>query len=169
MKVTLRWFEVLLAASVGVRRQLEALRASLPDCHGFDGETSWQVHIEGACGEMAFAKAARLFWSGSVNSFKNGCDMGNIQVRTRSREDYDLIVRENDRDEDAFVLVIGKAPEYRVVGWIRGADAKRPEWRKTYGNRPAASFVPQAALRDMTMLPVGQNQGDRLGADSLGA
>ena len=146
MRVTLEWFEVLLAATVGVRRQLEALRSGRPDCHGFDGATGWQVHIEGACGEMAFAKATGRYWSGSINTFKAGGDVGNIQVRTRSRDDYDLIVRDDDRDEDIFVLVIGKAPTFRVVGWIQGAEAKRPSWRHVYGARPPAFFVPQAAL-----------------------
>lgn len=95
------------------------------------------------------SRVAGLFWSGSVNSFKTGGDVGNVQVRTHSRKDYDLIVRENDRDEDIFVLVIGKTPEYRVVGWTCGADTKRPAWRKAHGNRPAAYFVPQKALRPL--------------------
>lgn len=153
MRVTLEWFEVMLAATVGVRRQLEALRRGRPDCHGFDGATGWQVHIEGACGEMAFAKATGRYWSGSVNTFKIGGDVGAIQVRTRSREDYDLIVRDDDRDEDIFVLVIGQAPTYRVVGWIRGMDGKRACWRQRYGNRPVAYFIPQHALCSIVKPP----------------
>jgi hypothetical protein len=73
---------------------------------------------------MAFAKATRRYWSGSVKTFKAGSGVGNIQVRTRSREDYDLIVRDDDPDEDILVLVIGHAPSCRVVGWMRGMTAR---------------------------------------------
>lgn len=138
--------ELLLAATIGVQRQVEALRQGLPDKHGFDGGEAWTVHIEGACGELAVAKALDRYWSGTINTFKLSGDVGKLQVRTRSRTHYDLLVRDDDCDEDIFVLVVGRAPSYRVVGWIRGKDAKRSEYRQSYGNRPIAYFVPQSAL-----------------------
>ncbi len=146
MRVTLSPYELSMAAQVGSRRQIEALTKGLPDKHGFGGEDGWTVHIEGACGEMAVASALGRYWSGSVNTFKSGGDVGTVQVRTRSRHDYDLIVRRDDRDNDIFILVTGLAPRFEVRGWIRGADARRSEWLRTHGNRPAAYFVPQTAL-----------------------
>jgi len=146
-QVELTWYEILFAATVGIRRNVAAMSKRLPDRYGFNSETGWQVHIEGACGEMAFAKCSGLYWSASINTFKNGGDVGNIQVRTRSRADYDLIVRPDERDDDKFVLVTGTAPSYQVVGWIRGGDAKRETWKQTYGNRPPAFFVPKHELR----------------------
>lgn len=137
----------MLGATIGMQRQLEALSQGRPDRHGYDGADGWTVHVEGACGELAVAKLLNRYWAGTLNTFKEGGDVGNIQVRTRSRENYDLIVRTDDRDEDVFVLVVGRAPKYRVVGWIRGKDAKRAEWSQTHGGRPAAFFVPQHALR----------------------
>ena len=148
-EVTLSNYELFAAASVGIRRQIEALQDGLPDSAGFEGE-GWSNHIEGAAGECAYAKFQDRFWSGSVNTFKSTGDVGATEVRTRSRPDYDLIVRDNDPNDAYFVLVVGTAPRFRVVGWIRGADAKRPEYRKEHGGRPAAYFVPQTELQPFT-------------------
>lgn len=148
MTVTLTPYEVQMGATVGLRRHLEALELRLPDRHGYQGD-GWGIHIEGALGELALAKYLGKYWDGSVNTFKRQGDVGQIQVRTRSRDDFELLVRPDDRDEDIFVLVVGQAPRYRVVGWIRGSEAKRPEWQQTYGQRPPAYFVPQASLKPL--------------------
>ena len=138
--------EAKLAASVGMHRHMEAISHGLPDKHGFTAEDGWTIHIQGAAGEIAAAKALNRYWNGSVNTFKRGGDVGKLQVRTRSRMDYDLIVRPDDRDSDVFILVLGGIPSFRVAGWILGSDAKCEAWLQTHGNRPAAYFVPQESL-----------------------
>jgi len=78
--------------------------------------------VEGAAVEMAAAKALEHYWVPSVDTFKTGSDIGtSIQVRTRSRHSYDLIVRPDDRDEDHLVLVTGIAPRFHVRATILGA------------------------------------------------
>jgi hypothetical protein len=121
--VTLTWHEAAMASHVGWMRQLAAIKAGKHDCHGYDGE-GWSEHIEGACGELAVAKILGRYWDGSVNTWKAD-DLPGLQIRTRSRHDYDLIVRPGDDDQAAWVLVTGRCPEYRVRGWITGAEAKR--------------------------------------------
>ena len=150
MMVVLAQHEVLMAATVGIMRQISAINRSLRDRNGHEG-AGWNLHVEGACGELAVAKALGVHWSGSVNTFKLGGDVGSFQVRTRSQSDYELIVRDDDRDEDTFILVTGQCPNYEVVGKIAGRDAKKDEWRKAYGGRPAAWFVPHDALQPLTM------------------
>lgn len=145
--ITLEWFEAQLAASVGVARQLSALRQGLGNRFGYRG-AGWDIHVEGAGGEMAAAKALGLYWSGSVDTFKLP-DVGTLQIRTRSRDNYDLIVRPGDADDEAFLLVTGSMPSYLVHGWMLGADAKREEWLKTYAARTPAYFVPQSALHPL--------------------
>lgn len=155
MTVRLTAYELMQAATAGCLRQISALVKNLPDKHGFAG-LGWSEHIEGACGEMAVAKVVNRYVSGSVNTFKVGGDIGGtIQVRTRSRHDYELIVRPDDRSEDVFVLVTGRAPEYEVRGWIRGEQAKRPDWLASHGGRAPAYFVPASALQDVASLPQG--------------
>jgi hypothetical protein len=75
-----------------------------------------------------------------------------LEVRTRSESDYDLIIRDNDKLDSIYVLVVGQCPTYRVIGWMRGRDGRRPEYEQTYGNRPRAYFVPQAALKPIEEL-----------------
>lgn len=152
VEVTLTWREVEWAARVGALRQIEAMRQGLEHIAGFDG-LGWDIHVEGAAGELAFAKATDRYWDGSVNTFKEGGDVGAYQVRTRSRHVYDLLVRPDDSDIQAYVLVTGTVPAFQVHGWMLGADAKRPEFLQTYANRPKAYFVPKGNLYTLELLP----------------
>lgn len=146
--LTLTSPEMMMASMVGCLRHISAVQAGLQDRHGA-AAGGWQLHIEGALGEMAVAKCLGRFWSGPINNFKDA-DIGrHIQVRTRSRHDYDLIVRRDDSDDDLFVLVTGIAPDYCVKGWIRGRDAKQDKWLSAHGGREPAFFVPQSALTAM--------------------
>lgn len=145
IEVTLSESELQLAAHAGVRRQIEALVQNRPDRHGFEG-LGWDVHCEGALGEQAVAKALDRFWSGAVNTFRSEADVSGYEVKTRSKHHYDLLVRSDDSDDAYFILVTGRAPHYRVHGYMRGADAKQAEFLQTYGDRPAAWFVPQSRL-----------------------
>jgi hypothetical protein len=154
VNVTLSWSEVSTAADVGKFRQIRSLQKALKDKHGFNGEDGWTIHVEGAAGEMAFAKVMNVYWSMACDVFKAPDIGGNVQIRTRSKDNYELIVRPDDRDTDVFVLVTGRIPNFCVRGWIVGRDAKRAEWSKTYANRPAAFFVPQSELKDLSELVI---------------
>ena len=148
IEVRLRDYEVLQAAMTGMMRQVSAIkRNSVSKISGRE----WQAHIEGACGELAVAKVMGRYWGGGINTYKSGGDIDSTgwEVRTRSSHDYDLIVRDDDDDERIFILVTGHAPDYRVHGWIRAADAKQHEWQKNYGGHGLAYFVPHHALSEM--------------------
>jgi hypothetical protein len=151
--VELLWHEVLMAATIGVARHLSAMRGNRPDLHGAQSaENGWQLHIEGACGEMATAKALGMHWSGSVDTFKVGGDVGSLQVRTRSNPLFDLVIRDSDRETDVFVLVTGSCPVYGVHGWFQPIRPLKDSWRKEYGNREAAYFIPRSKLRPLDEL-----------------
>ncbi len=151
MNVSLEWFEVSRAALVGVSRNVEAMRKGYRQkLRGKD--ESWERHVLGALGECAFAKATNRYWSGSVNTFK-AADVGdNIQIRTRSQHAYDLIVRDDDRDDDVYVLVTGGPTDFTLHGWMRCSDAKSPKFKANYGNYGEAYFVPKSALHPMDPL-----------------
>jgi hypothetical protein len=131
---------------IGSERQISAVEKGLNNSFGYKG-SGWDIHIEGAAGELAYCKWAGIYFYPTIDTFKNGGDVGELQIRTRSEDSYDLIVREKDRDDDIFILVVGKIPKYRIVGWITGSNAKQKKWEKDYGNRNApAYFVPQSSL-----------------------
>ncbi len=153
LAVTLDWYEVSRAALVGVSRNVEAIR--LGCSNRLKAGEDWSIHILGALGECAFAKATGRYWSGGVNTF-HGADIGRrLQVRTRSKHEYDLIVRADDADEDVFVLVTGSQDRFLVHGWVLGGEAKREEWIANHGNYSPAWFVPSSALNPISELPDG--------------
>lgn len=151
-EVTLTISEMIMAAQIGVTRQLAAIKAGKSHRYGYEG-IGWDTHIEGACGELATCKVKDWFFPGCVNTFKTLADIGGwIEVRTRSNDEYDLIVRQDDDPDKFYVLVTGKSPTYRVHGFIDGVSARNPAWLRTYGNRPSAFFVPQEHLTSIDVL-----------------
>jgi hypothetical protein len=146
--VRLTSYEVALAASVGVRRQISALAGQRIDNYGYDGD-GWSHQIQGAGGEMAVAKTLGVYWDASVDTFKQPDLPGRIQVRTRSGvgDRRDLIVRPDDADGDVFVHVIGTMPRFTIVGWRMALESKDPSFLRSYGNRPPAYFVPSELMR----------------------
>lgn len=151
MQVDLTMSESTCSAMVGVFRNLASIfkgsRSSAP------ADKLWQVHIEGALGEAAVAKALNTYNPLTVNTFK-GADIGHkIQVRTRSQHGYDLIVRTDDSDDEVYVLVTGSCPSYIIQGWCYGHEAKQPEHLANHGGRGEAWFVPASKLKPITDMP----------------
>ena len=152
MTIKLAWFEMAVCASVGIRRRIEALRRGLKDRPDFKRDFVWTADIEGACGEMAAAKALGRYWDGSVNTFHRG-DVGKLQVRTALIRPL-LIVRKNNNRADTFILVSGRVPNYEVIGWIRGKDAMQKKYlRKPDPTRPEVYAIPPEDLKPLEELP----------------
>jgi hypothetical protein len=154
MIVRLSEYETLVGAQVGMMRNIQSIKSGKVDFVGGPPEgIGWNIHVEGACGEMAVAKAFGVYWNPTVNTYQDGGDVGDEwQVRTRSRDDYELYVRPRDLEKKAdkpFILVTGAAPRFRIVGWMIGKDAKRDKWWQMHGGKPGAWFVPQSCLRPL--------------------
>lgn len=148
-------WEIELDIAAGKFRQSEAVRQGRLDSHDFPNDRDpEQTHINGVHYERAFAKSQGILdWVPTVNTFQRGFDVGNYQVRGRSKSNLELMIRTNAHDDDVYVLVRGRCPTYKVVGWILAADAKRPEWLKPYADREPAYFVPDRFLHEMDSLP----------------
>lgn len=136
--------EMIIAASVGILRQIENIEKGRQYNYGSTEQNAWQKHIEGSAGEMALAKHLNVWWSGMFAFRKHDVDV--YQVRTASRDRDSLILHREDEDKDPFVLLIGIHGRYEIRGWIYAAHGKREEWwRDPVGGRPAF-FVPQESL-----------------------
>lgn len=139
-----------MAIGVAADRQLSAIKKDLKDSvnkkkHWVDDLT---YHAYGVIGELAAAKVLGLTFTGSVDTFRSESDLaGKVEVRFRSNPAWQLIVRDNDKDDSKYLLTRGVPPgAVEVVGWIMGRDAKKQEWLHTYGNLRPAYFVPDSAL-----------------------
>jgi len=130
------------------------------------------LHLGGALGELAVSKALGLHWHLGASRY-GATDVGEYHVRTRYSHDHDLIVRDTDSADGVYVLVTSEylatnpanvarrnereamkqlLPLFRIWGWIVGQDARRPEWRRNYGGKGYAWFVPKSALSPVETL-----------------
>jgi hypothetical protein len=145
--ITLTWHEMIQGATVGVRRQVEALRRRRPEIYGHPENGEWDAHILGACAEMAVAKHLGAYWEGVVDRPETlRGDVGTVQVRSTTHRGGSLILHDRDKDDAMFYLVVASPPEFAIVGWIVGRDGKVPGFFDASKPRPAY-FVPQSALK----------------------
>ena len=155
--VTLTFEEIILGAMQGVLRRVKAIKYDRQD--NINGRTSdrdfdaWDVDIEGALGEMAFAKYAQAYWSGAAG-FQQG-DVGDIEIRTTRYRDGSLLLYKSSEDDRVFVLMVGSAGTYRVAGWKTGSAGKQERyWREVKkGSGRMAFMIPQAQLHPPEELP----------------
>lgn len=146
--------ECRFATNLGFERDAEVQRNDRHDAHGLEGDgDSLFRHINGAGGEIAVAKWRGIYFLPTINTFKSP-DIGkNIQVRTRSRHDWDLLVRPEAKDHEIYICVTGRLPDYCLRGWLWAHEAKRPEYWKNHGQRGPAWFVPTINLRRLPLVP----------------
>ncbi len=152
-EIRLSWFEVYSAASQGLMRRIEALKSGYDRDPVRGAAHAWGIDIEGACAEMAVAKMLNEYWWSIGGPKRVPCDVGHgREVRQTPHESGRLIVYEKDIDHHVFFLVTGVIPEFRVVGWLVGAEAKK---KKFFDKKAAipAFFVPQRELHPMDKLP----------------
>ena len=130
------------------------------------GAVAQRLHTLGAAGEMAVA--AFLGLDGHVfqetMARRGSCDLPfSIDVKTRARHYYDLIVQLDEEPGKRLVLVTIENRETRIHGWINSADAMQEKWRKECVKNRPAYFVPKEALLPLSSLqqclnvPTSQN------------
>jgi hypothetical protein len=77
---------------------------------------------------------------------------GGIDVKTRSKHKYDLLVQRRSDPAKKFVLVTIENQKTLLHGWCYGSEAMDEKyWADPARGRPAY-FVPQSALRPMESL-----------------
>jgi hypothetical protein len=118
------------------------------------GDKALKVHLLGAAGEVAVASYLglkhELF---KEKEAKRGSeDLPGIDVKTRSRHSYDLIVQKGENPDKRFVLVTIQDQKTLLHGWCYGEEAMQDRfWADPAGGRPAY-FVGQSFLRPMESL-----------------
>lgn len=150
--VTLSEAEMLNAAIAGCQRQVISLRKGRVEAYGAsDRGNPWQINVQGAIAEMAFARMTRKNWVPAIDGHLTELegDVGWYQIRSTYRTDGHLIVHPNDVDVAPYVFAVVKEPRVKFVGWLLGSEAKVVgEWRKK-----DECWVRQDQLKDMADLP----------------
>ena len=145
--------ELMVAGLVGNMRSVASLGRLTQNKHS-PTDSQWQIDVDGAAAEMAFAKWMNVYYEPSVNTFK-APDVGAVQFRSTKHENGRLIVRGNDVKDEIVVLVINRMPTYIMAGWIRTSAAKLDKYLyDPNGKKSPAWMVPQADLNKMEDLDV---------------
>lgn len=148
--ITLTWPELVLAANAGVMRRISAVKAGRFARYGATDAGAWDHDVNGALAEMAVAKWAGVFWSGTVGQV-DAADVGRLQVRSKVDPGHRLVIRPTDIDDEVFISVLVSIPQCKLCGWLTAREAKRDEWLVSV-NRPPMYFVTDQFLRPMEAL-----------------
>jgi len=143
VEIKLTMYEIMMAANIGVMRQVENIKNNSQQRYGADSETDWQKHIESAMTECVMAKYKNVFW---CKRGRKEPDVGDFEVRASQRPDARLIVHKDDFDDRQYWLVTGKNGVYQVHGYMLGSQAKCLKYWVDPGTKRPAFFVPQADL-----------------------
>lgn len=149
MEIYLLPTDLQWARQVGKARHQNAISSGRQDAHGLqaDYRQGLDTHIAGAAAELAYCRASGIEWPATIDTYKEEADVGrHLEIRWTEKGQHSLIIRPSDPLDRYYVLVTGKPPAFRVVGYIWGEDAIRDEWRRAPKGRPPAWFVPQSAL-----------------------
>lgn len=101
--------------------------------HGGDFNEFAEKQIEAVAAECAVAEYLGLSDYQPFNGgFKDVADVGfNVEVKHSSRDDANLIVSAIDRDKDIAVLVTGRCPSFRLIGWLPVKECKNDKYRSS--------------------------------------
>jgi hypothetical protein len=118
------------------------------------GDKALEVHLLGAAGEVAVASylgmKEHLFKEAEAR--RGSDDLPGIDVKTRSKASYDLIVQRSEDPQKRFVLVTIQDQKTLLHGWCYGHEAMQERfWADPARGRPAY-FVGKEHLRPMETL-----------------
>lgn len=146
-----------LVRAEAMRRQLVNEKKGLKGRNGgpADGDKALFFHKLGAAGELAVADFLQLreFLYQETEAKRGSSDLPpNIDVKTRSRHDYDLICQLDEKPGKTLVLVTIQNKITLLHGWIKSEDAMKEQWKKDPAHGRPAYFVPQSALLPLVNL-----------------
>jgi len=141
--------EYSLAINIAEKRWLYSELANRKDSVNDKSFTQgFLIHLWGCLGELALSKFLKITWPAHIDKFKREPDIPPChEVRHRSRDDWDLIIRPGDDPERVYWLTTGEGPEVKIHGWILGKDAMLEKYKATHGGKRAAYFCPSSVLR----------------------
>ena len=145
--------ERTLAMEEGMRRQGVNEARGLRGRNGgaWKGSKALDIHLLGAAGEVAVASYLGLkeHLFKETEARRGSDDLPGIDVKTRSKASYDLIVQKREDPKKVFVMVTIENQQTLLHGWCYGHEAMQEQyWADPARGRPAY-FFPKEKLRCM--------------------
>jgi hypothetical protein len=144
------------AMEEGLRRQRVNESKALRGRNGgaWQGSKALDIHLLGAAGEMAVASflSMKEHLYQETEARRGSDDLPGMDIKTRSRHSYDLIVQKQEDPRKKFVLVTISQQQTLLWGWCYGHEALQERfWADPARGRPAY-FVGKEHLRPMETL-----------------
>jgi hypothetical protein len=144
------------AMEEGLRRQRVNESKALRGRNGgaWQGSKALDIHLLGAAGEMAVASflSMKEHLYQETEARRGSDDLPGMDIKTRSRHSYDLIVQKQEDPRKKFVLVTISQQQTLLWGWCYGHEALQERfWADPARGRPAY-FVGKEHLRPMGTL-----------------
>jgi len=141
------------AMEEGQRRQSVNESKGLRGRNGgaWKGSKALDIHMLGAAGEMAVASYLEMkdHLYKETEARRGSDDLPGIDVKTRSKASYDLIVQKGEDSQRIFVLVTIERQRTLIWGWCYGHEAMQERfWADPARGRPAY-FVGKEHLHPM--------------------
>ena len=113
-------YEIMWAATLGVRRFIESARWKRSDTEG-KTEHNWNWCINGALAELAVAKELGIPWQATINTFDRP-DVGRYQVRWTSTSELRI---DHRKEPGIYILVTGDHVDMQLRGYITTQEAMK--------------------------------------------
>jgi hypothetical protein len=144
------------AMEEGLRRQRVNESKALRGRNGgaWKGSKALEIHLLGAAGEVAVASYLNMkeHLFKETEARRGSDDLPGMDIKTRSKHSYDLIVQKREDPQKRFVLVTIQDQKTLLHGWCYGHEAMQEQfWADPAKGRPAY-FVPRSVLRSMESL-----------------
>lgn len=151
VEVTLTPKEIYQGATAGIVRQTQNIKDGRQNSRGLPPTKDWQVHIEGALSECAFAKYMSFYWPGAGEIGEVDFPDRGWEVKWTPLPTGSLWVQKEDDELTKSVLLTGSNGIYQIRGWICAGDAKLEKWWRSDIRHPCYG-VPQASLNSALSL-----------------
>jgi hypothetical protein len=151
--------ERAMAVREALRRQSVNQQRKTPGRNGgaSEGDLALFYHKIGAAGEVAVASYLNLkeYLFQDLNPTRGSYDLPyKIDVKTRAKHSYDLIVQLDDKPDKIYWLVTIENREVRIHGWIHHEECIKPEYVKDPAGGRKAYFVPKNRLNAPETFPL---------------
>jgi hypothetical protein len=155
--ITLSPGEEITSARVGLARAEACKISGAINRPGYDYSEHYKTYFEkvnaniiAVGAEIAVARVLGFTdFDPTINTFKERADVGrNIEVKWTSWLAGHLIIQPSDNDDDVAILCTGTAPDYKVVGYLPIAAAKKPRFL----HKSKSYWVSQINLRPIETL-----------------
>jgi hypothetical protein len=144
------------AMEEGLRRQRVNESKALRGRNGgaWKGSKALEIHLLGAAGEVAVASYLNMkeHLFKETEARRGSDDLPGMDIKTRSKHSYDLIVQKREDPQKRFVLVTIQDQKTLLHGWCYGHEAMQEQfWADPAKGRPAY-FIPRSVLHSMESL-----------------